>query len=243
MKIFAMGGGENGWNGSIYNMEMFDKEIIKLSGKSHPVLLFIGFAAMVEEVYFEVIDYNFRRLGCNCGHLTRDDCKMGLAEMKIKAADIIYVGGGNTNRLMRALKKYHIDTLLSSGYCKNKVLCGVSAGAICWCSFGNAVKRDRMAQKTTYRAHGIGLVNIMYCPHIIRDPFRKRGLEKMLYRTKGVNGIALDNAALEIINGKYRILFLDNEESIAFKVVADKTEVVWIKLSDMYFHDIHELIN
>lgn len=243
MKIFAMGGGENGWNGSVYNMEKFDREIIKLSKKSRPILLFIGFAANVEEVYFEVIENNFSRLGCVCKHLTRNDCKQGLAEKKIKDADIIYVGGGNTNKLMRTMRRFHLDTILSNNYCEDKVLCGVSAGAICWCTFGNAVKRDKMGEKTTYRVPGIGLINILYCPHIIRDPFRKSGLEKMLSKTKGVNAIALDNAALEIVDGKYRILFIDNEESTAFKVVVRKKEIVWIKLSDNGFQNIETLID
>lgn len=243
MKIFAMGGGENGWNGTVYNMEVFDKEIVRLSGKRNPVLLFIGFSAIIEEEYFEVIKANFEKLGCLCNHLTKNDCRKGHAEIMINDADIIYVGGGNTNKLMRAIRRFKIDNMLSDVDCRDKVFCGVSAGAICWCSFGNSIKLDNMGQKTTFRIRGIGFINLLFCPHILRDPFRKKDVEKMVLRTKGVNGIALDNAALEIIDDKYRIFFIKGEKSAAFKLTARSGEVVWSELSNHEFLDINSLIN
>ena len=64
-----------------------------------------------------------------------------IVEEKINWADIIYVGGGNTLRLMTLLRRHKIDVLLKQAAKQNKVLCGVSAGAICWCNFGNSDSR------------------------------------------------------------------------------------------------------
>ena len=43
-KIVAIGGGENGHGNRPYETEKIDKEIVRISNKNNPKLLFIGFA-------------------------------------------------------------------------------------------------------------------------------------------------------------------------------------------------------
>ncbi len=51
---------------------------------------------------------------------------------KIQKADVIYVGGGDTLFLMDVWRKTGIDKLVWEAYQRGAVLCGLSAGAICW---------------------------------------------------------------------------------------------------------------
>ena len=145
MKIVAMGGGENGRPGKPYEIKVFDEEIVKMTGKKSPNFLFIAFTQKnIEgaEMYYGVISKNFSDLGCKCEHLReRDLSDMNIVENKINNADIIYVGGGNTLRLMNILRKYKIDKMLKNAGDKGAVLCGISAGAICWHNFGNSDSR------------------------------------------------------------------------------------------------------
>ena len=62
MNILAMGGGENGRPGKPYEVELFDEEIVKMTGKKNPNLLFIAFtqkSAEGAENYYEIIKKNF----------------------------------------------------------------------------------------------------------------------------------------------------------------------------------------
>ena len=81
-----------------YETAPFDKEIIRLTGKANPNFLFIGLANSYPDYYFEVMDGIYRvRYGCHTDYLRYDDIKnQNTASSKIKNADIIYVGGGNT---------------------------------------------------------------------------------------------------------------------------------------------------
>ena len=139
-KIVAIGGGENGHHNTKYETAPFDKEIIKLTGKTNPKFLFIGLANKYPDYYFEVMDGIYGGMyNCQTDYLRYKEVKSkNIASSKIKDADIIYVGGGNTYKLMRLFKLYGIDEMLAEAYNDDKVLCGVSAGAICWCDYGNS---------------------------------------------------------------------------------------------------------
>ncbi|GIS25166.1 MAG: hypothetical protein CM15mP126_4090 [Gammaproteobacteria bacterium] len=42
------------------------------------------------------------------------------------------MGGGNTKSMLAVWKEWNIDKFLKREYKKEKVMSGVSAGAICW---------------------------------------------------------------------------------------------------------------
>ena len=115
---------------------------------------------------------------------------------------------------MRLFRKYGIDKMLIEAYNDDKVLCGVSAGGICWCDWGNSdseiisLGNDRMI-----RVKGLGLIHILFAPHIVTQPNRSESVKQMMKRTYRVSAIGLDNAALEIIDDKYRILTNDNNSA------------------------------
>ncbi|MGN1052220.1 MAG: peptidase E [Candidatus Scatosoma sp.] len=59
-----------------------------------------------------------------------------LARMKEKfeKADMIYVGGGDTVFMMNRWKETGLLPLIKDAYLRGVILCGLSAGAICWFS-------------------------------------------------------------------------------------------------------------
>lgn len=211
MNILAMGGGENGRSGKPYEVKIFDEEIVKMTGKKNPNLLFIAFtqkSAEGAENYYEIIKKNFSNLGCNCEHLREIDVKdMSAVTMKIFNADIIYVGGGNTLRLMNILRKYKIDSLLKEAGEKGTVLCGISAGAICWCNYGNSDSRRFTSSSTQLiKVTGLGFVPVLFCPHYDIEGARQEDLKRMMKTTKGV-AIGFENCtSLQIKGNKYKVL-------------------------------------
>lgn len=170
-----------------------------------------------------------------------DDIKnQNTARSKIKIADIIYVGGGNTAKLMRLLRKYGIDKMLVEAYNDDKVLCGVSAGGICWCDWGNSDSEINSSKNRMIRVKGLGLIHILFAPHIVTEPNRAESVKQMMKRTYGVPAIELDNAALEIVDNQYRILTNDNN-SVAQKCYWKNGEYITENIMSDEFKDIEKL--
>lgn len=242
-KIVAIGGGENGHHNTKYETAPFDKEIIRLTGKQNPNFLFIGLANKYPDYYFEVMDGIYNGMyGCSTDYLRYEEIKdKNIKSYKIKKADIIYVGGGNTYKLMRLFKLYGIDEMLIEAYNKDKVLCGVSAGAICWCDYGNSDSRKISSKSNQMiRVSGLGLIKVLFAPHIVKEPNRIESVKQMMKRTYKIPAVQLDNAALEIIDNKYTILTID-DNSVAKKCYWKKGEYITENIIFNEFRSIEEL--
>lgn len=62
------------------------------------------------------------------------DVDLSRMKEKFDKADMIYVGGGDTVFMIEQWKKTGILPLIREAYERGVVLCGLSAGAICWFS-------------------------------------------------------------------------------------------------------------
>jgi len=126
---------------------------------------------------------------------------------KIRAARLIYVGGGNTLKMMRRWRYLGVDRLLRQAHRRGTVLAGLSAGCICWFAYGHS---DSMAfyhpEDWDYvRVRGMGLIRALGCPHYHGEQ-RDKSFAAMV-KKRGDPGIALDNCcALEIVDGRYRVI-------------------------------------
>lgn len=215
-QILAIGGGENGRPGTNYETEPFDQEIIQMSGKADPSFLFVSLANPGADgnydSYYQVMQTIYQgRFGLtHTDHLNQADIQNPkIAQRKIDAADIIYVGGGNTLKMMNALRRTGTDKLLDAAYQRGAVLCGVSAGAICWCAWGNSDSRSfTSGSSQLIRVRGLGYLPVLLCPHYDAEPLRQTDLPRMMRTTYGMPAIALDNgAALEVLDEeRFRIL-------------------------------------
>lgn len=217
MKIVAIGGGEIGRPGYPVETTKIDKEIIALTGKRNPKLLFIPTASSDSESYYEVVKKHFgKRLGCKIDvlYLINQKISKKQIEEKVFSSDIVYVGGGNTAKLMKVWRKNELDKILRKAGEKGIVLSGMSAGAICWCKYGiSDSRRFKNPNADLFKVSGLGFLNILYCPHADTEPDRKAGLKEMMKKTSGV-AVAVENCcALEIVGNAYRIICSKNKAS------------------------------
>jgi dipeptidase E len=209
-KIIAIGGGEIGRPGQRPETTPIDREIIRLTGKKHPKLLFIPTASSDAEGYYQGVKKHFgQRLGCRTDVLYLLKAKPSKKEIKekIMGADIVYVGGGNTLKMMNAWRRTGTDKILLAAWRQGIVMSGLSAGSICWFRYGNSDSpKFTNPEADLIRVTGIGMINALHCPHYDIEPYRHPELKKMMRKISGV-AIALDNCcALEVIDDKYRIL-------------------------------------
>jgi len=211
-KIVAIGGGRVRMPaGRVPQTRCIDEEIHRLSGRKHPRLLFIPTASVDDPAYCEAIDTHFGAgLGCRVSRLLlyRERPPARCIRDLIRGADIIYVGGGNTLRMLPLWRRLGIDGELIKAWKRGAVMSGLSAGAICWFRQGNSDSRKfaDASNDTLIRVSGLGLVDTLICPHYDVEKHRKAALKSMMKSTRGV-AIALDNgAAIEIIDSTYRVL-------------------------------------
>lgn len=216
-KIVVIGGGNNGrrrpdGTRSPYDMEAIDREIVALTGKARPHFLFLGHAQNdpeAEQAYFDTMRNIYSGIfGCECGALISSD--LPEAEEALEWADIVYVGGGDTRKMLELWKMHSFERPLRRALERGAVLCGVSAGANCWfrgCSSDTLRTASGDPNAPLVSLECLGFVDAFFAPHC-NDPAGER-LAHMKESVKDMPypGIGLtERCALEIVDGSWRLI-------------------------------------
>ena len=229
-KIVAIGGGE------MRNSETLDidRQIVELTGKSQPKALFIptasgdpdGYIESFEKIYGEKLDCETR-----CLKLIQNPPDYEEMSALILDSDLIYVGGGNTYRMMKIWRRLGLDRVLREAASRGIVLSGLSAGAICWFRFGHSDSRSFSGQSAWeyIRVSGLGFVDALYCPHYHAEK-REASLSQMISKRGGLAIACDNNAAVEIVGDTYRVL-ASAENARAYKIFKHKGKIVTEQLS------------
>ena len=208
-KIVAIGGGDirKGFTLAI------DKEIVRLSGKLRPRFLFLPTASLDSKSYWDFVNAYFTKLGCRTDalFLIKERPPQHEIHRKISSADIIYVGGANTLKMMNLWRRLHVDMMLRTAFKRGVVLSGLSAGSICWFDAGHS---DSISyynpKKWNYiRVTGLGLIKGIHCPHFESATRRRKRKGAFIEMMKGIRevGIAIEGkCAMEVVNNGYRII-------------------------------------
>ena len=211
-----------------------DREILRLTRKKNPKLLFIPTASSDSEIYWKKVQKyfgDFLKCETDVLFLVKEKPSREQIRSKILAADIIYVGGGNTLQMMRIWRRLGVGKLLIEAYENGTVLAGISAGSICWFDSGHS---DSMSfynpQKWEYiNVKGLGIIEGIHCPHYngrtLGAP-RRKNFQDLILKTGGV-GIAIDNnCAIEFRDGRVRRVLISKPRAKAYRVFKREREVV-----------------
>lgn len=210
MKIVSIGGGSIARPKKRPETMLIDETIVKMSGKKRPRVLFIPTASGDSQAYVDAfIALYAGRLGCEVEVLTlyRDRPSKKDMAATVARADVIYVGGGNTLRMLKLWRRLGVDKMLITAARRGAVCCGLSAGAICWFREGNSDSLKYSNPAADYiRVKTLDLADALLCPHYDAEKDRQPSLKRMMKKVPGV-AIALDNCAAVVIEGsRYRII-------------------------------------
>jgi len=152
------------------------------------------------------------QLGCEVDTLLLIDSNIteNKIEQKILSSDIIYVGGGDTVKMLEVWRANNVDIYLKKAYENNIVLSGLSAGSICWFQKGH--NDSNLLNNTNgwwdySEPIGIGLIPAIHCPH-----YNQKGHEYFdeMIKNEGLPGIAIeDNCAIVFKDNLYKIIKSD----------------------------------
>lgn len=225
-KLMLIGGGEVGRGTTSYETKEIDEEIVKMTEKENPNFLFIGLASSFSDSYFDTMKKIYKELGCTPVYLKKKNIinNPSIVEEKIKNADIIYICGGDTVKLVTDIKEYKIDALLKEAYERGCVLAGMSAGAILLSKEGFS---DSLIMRNESDKHefveGLSFIPISICPHYHANEIKTKELNEVI-GNKEVYG--LENCtALKIVDEKIEVI-KSNLNNKAFIVTKDKEKEV-----------------
>lgn len=132
----------------------------------------------------------------------------------IAGQDIFYVGGGNTANLLAIWRAHGIDGALREAWRSGKILCGISAGMICWFRDGLTDSFGGLAPL----GDGLGLIQASACPHYDGESGRPAAYRKAISDGM-VGGYAADDGiALHFQGTKFIEAVSSRENACAYRV-------------------------
>jgi len=116
----------------------------------------------------------------------------------VVAQDLIYVGGGNTANLLAIWRVHGLDKALREAWHAGVVLCGVSAGAICWFEEGVT---DSFGQTLQALKRGLGFLPGSFCPHYDGETQRRPTFHRLVASGRLAPGFAADDGVAILFEG------------------------------------------
>jgi peptidase E len=169
-QIVALGGGG-------FSMEregsVLDDYVLSLTGTTRPKVCFLPTASGDADHY--IVRF-YRRFAptCDASHVSlfrRDQGTGGVEddlERHLLAQDLLYVGGGNMVSMLGAWRAHGLDQVLLKAWRRGIVLCGPSAGSLCW--FEDALSAFHGAPRSV---RGLGFLPYSNCVHYDAEPARR----------------------------------------------------------------------
>lgn len=186
----AMGGG--GFSMEPDNPRV-DDFILDLTGAANPRVCFVPTPAGDDPGYVKLF---METLGARC---TPSVARLFFPsdepiEEVVAAADVLYVSGGNTVSALAVWRAQGFDRLLRAAWERGAVLCGLSAGSICW--FDSGVTDSNVLEPGLGAfSDGLGLLPGSNCPHYDTEEARRPTYHRLIGSGALGDGYAIDDGA------------------------------------------------
>lgn len=184
--IIAIGGG------TLKDTTPIDKYIVSLSSKDKPRVLFIPIASGDNGDYIERFKEKYSQLNTEVDVLyLQNTTNDNYIRSKIFGCDIIYIGGGNTAKMMRIFKRTNVNHYLVDAYNRGIILTGLSAGAMAYfkCGYSDSNKMINPEANMT-KVNCLDIIHYCFCPHYQEED--RVGFDDFV-KEKGFDAIALDD--------------------------------------------------
>ena len=185
--IIAIGGG--GFGRSPKN-PIIEDYIVKLAISNNPKIAFFPTASAENKDYVVNFYKAFSKLNCKPEYISLFQNTPDLNHI-VNSSDIIYIGGGNTKSMLAVFREWDLDKMLFKAYQEGKILCGVSAGAICWFEKGitDSWEGDLRVLDCFNFLSGV------CCPHYDGEEKRRPSVEKFIKNNQISDAICIEDGA------------------------------------------------
>jgi dipeptidase E len=231
------------------NLDKIDEEIIRLTGKKNPKVLYVPTAGGDDLGYCEMFKGIYEgKFGCQFDvlFLVRETPNENVIREKIFSSDIIYIEGGSQSRLINTFRKFKVDKALEEAYNSDIVFAGKSAGAICWGKYYFECEETEDFLIDGYddykEVECLGFLKYIICPHYSMSGYKEKHNATLKFHN--FVGIGIDNdCAVQFIDDTYRVIS-SRDEANAYKVYRIGNEIKSeIIVKDLNFRSQDELLN
>ena len=232
--IIAIGGGEIR-NKTTLEIDRYIAQKAKLhAGDKRANALFIGTASHDSMPYFNSFRKTYTSvfdIKAEVGLMVYGEMSIDKIKDKIENADAIYIGGGDTVYMLSKWAELGVDKLIIDAYNNGKIICGLSAGAICWFTNMYTDFEIMRGESSEYvLKDGLGVLKGAMCPH-----FNERESDFTKALTSGLidSAYCIENdCAIEFINGEFsKVISAGGKAYMMSKTQSgiEKKELKWTK--------------
>jgi peptidase E len=198
---------------------LMDDYVLELSGAERPRICFLPTASGDADHY--VVRF-YRRFGAGRSEpshvsLFRRDTSAGSVEGNLEdhllSQDVIYVGGGSLKSLLGTWRAHGLDRTLRRAWEQGIVLCGLSAGSLCW--FSDAVTAFHGPSESV---QGLGLLPYSNCVHYDGEPERRAAYRGMVDGGLRPGYGVEDGAALSFVGRELEEVVTSRPDATAYDV-------------------------
>jgi dipeptidase E len=213
---------------------LLDDYVLSLTDTARPRVCFLPTASGDADHY--VVRF-YRRFSpdCEASHVSlfrRDQGTGGVEddlETHLLAQDLIYVGGGNVVSMLGAWRAYGLDEILRKAWRKGVVLCGPSAGSLCW--FDEALSAFHGAPRSV---RGLGLLPYSNCVHYDAEPARRAEYHRFVGDGMRAGFAVEDGVALHFRRTRLKWVVSSRPNAGAYRVEHSSDGVVETPLKVSY---------
>jgi dipeptidase E len=218
-QIVAFGGGG-------FSMEagnpLLDDYVLEATGVERPKVCFIPTASGDADHYIVRFYRRFSAVA-DTSHVSlfRRDKGAGAVEGDLEAhllaQDLVYVGGGSVVSLLGTWRAHGVDSILKRAWRRGVMLCGLSAGSLCW--FSEAVTAFHGPPEPV---RGLGLLPHSNCVHYDGEAVRGEAFRDLIASGQMREGYAAQDGAALHFEGRELLRVVSSRPTArAFRVSAD----------------------
>jgi peptidase E len=230
-QIVAFGGGG-------FSMEsgnpLLDDYVLALTGAERPRVCFLPSASGDADHYIVRFYRAFSAVRCEASHISLFRREQGPEDLRrhLLSQDLIYVGGGSVISLLGVWRAHGIDQILREAWEAGVILCGLSAGSLCW--FQEAVTGFHGAPK---RLEGLGLLPFSNCVHYEPGSSRRESYHRFLREGMIAGYAAEDGAALHFTGEELSRVISSRPDARGYRLDVAGQRVVEMQIATTYLGD------
>lgn len=199
-----------------------ERYLLKQVQNPEPKICFLPQASAEAKDYVVSFFQTFCELGAKPSWISLFGRVENTWQQQLLSQDIIYVGGGNTRSMLTLWREWGVDKVLLEAYQKGILLCGISAGAICW--FEQAVTDSVWPLGAL---DGLKLLKGSCCPHYDSEVERRPAFQEKINNRELIPGLALeDQTAAHFIDEKLTRIVTANPGKRAFHVAPNEEKAL-----------------
>jgi peptidase E len=210
---------------------LLDDYVLGLTDRARPRICFLPSASGDADHYIVRFYRAFSPARCEPSHISLFRRERGAEDMRahLLAQDVIYVGGGSVISLLGVWGAHGIDDLVREAWEAGVVLCGLSAGSLCWFTEGVTGFHGDVRP-----IRGLGFLPWSNAVHYAESEQRRAAYHEHVRRGMRPGYAAEDGAALHFVGENLARVVSSRPDAAAYWVHSERDGVVESQLEVDY---------